>query len=85
MSEDDLINLKHLVDNHEEELTDQTKVIEELKERVSVLERDVKTVVMLCHRLRVFKHLHPGLEAEEEKFSVEISPLILRYQIDPLA
>jgi len=35
---DDLINLQHQVDSHEDELTDQTKIIKKLEQRVSMLE-----------------------------------------------
>jgi hypothetical protein len=51
---DDLINLQHQVDSHKDELTDQTKIIKKLEQRVSVLEGDVKTLTALCQQIRLF-------------------------------
>jgi hypothetical protein len=67
------------------ELVQQGRRLDDLKRDLLSLEQDVKTLVMLCHRLRVFSHVHPGMEPEKEKFSVEISPLLQRYKIDPLS
>jgi hypothetical protein len=81
MPDDDLINLQHQVDSHEEELTDQTKIIKKLEQRVSVLEGDVKTLIYLCQRLRLFAHLHPGVEKRRDEFDVALAELLRRYEI----
>ena len=81
MAEDDLVNLKYQVDTHEEELTDQTKTIKKLEKRVSVLEGDVKTLIYLCQRLRLFAHLHPGVEKRREEFDAALAEPLRRYEI----
>jgi hypothetical protein len=78
---DDLVNLIHQVVNHEEELTEQTKIIKKLEQRVSVLEKDVKTLIYLCQRLRLFAHLHPGVEKRRDEFDVALAKLLRRYEI----
>ena len=81
MPDDDLVNLIHQVVNHEEELTEQTKVIKKLEKRVSVLEEDIKTLIYLCQRLRLFAHLHPGVEKRRDEFDAALAELLRRYEI----
>jgi hypothetical protein len=81
MPDDDLINLRHQVDSHEDELTDQTKAMKKLEKRVSVLEEDVKTLIALCQQIRLFAHLRPGLEKRRDEFDVAIAELLRRYEI----
>ena len=65
MSEDDLIDLQHQVDNHENELDRQTKEVKKLQERVEVLEKEVKTLAFVCHYLRGFANPAVGPLAEQ--------------------
>jgi hypothetical protein len=81
MPDDDLINLRHQVDSHEEELTDQTKIIKKLEQRVSVLEKDVKALISLCQYIRLFGHVHPGMEQKAEDFDAVLTKLRERYGI----
>ena len=81
MPSDDSVNLIHQVVNHEEELTEQTKIIKKLEQRVSVLEKDVKTLIYLWQRLRLFAHLHPGVEKRRDEFDVALAELLRRYEI----
>jgi hypothetical protein len=81
MPDDDLINLRHQVDSHEDELTDQTKAMKKLEKRASVLEEDVKTLISLCQYIRLFGHVHPGMEKKAEDFDAILSKLRERYGI----
>jgi hypothetical protein len=81
MPDDDLVNLIHQVVNHEEELTEQTKVIKRLTDRVGVLETDMLNIIALFQKLRVFAHVHPGLERHAEEYDNLVNVLRERYKI----
>jgi len=85
MPDDDLVNLIHQVVNHEEELTEQTKIIKRLTDRVTVLETDMLTVIAMFQKLRIFAHVHPGLERQAEEFDILLNTLRERYKIPPAA
>jgi hypothetical protein len=81
MPDDDLVNLIHQVVNHEEELTEQTKVIKRLTDRVGVLETDMLTVIAMFQKLRAFAHVRPGLEKQADEFDILLNTLRERYKI----
>ena len=81
MPDDDLVNLIHQVVNHEEELTEQTKVIKRLTDRVGVLETDMLTVIAMFQKLRESVHVRPGLEKQAEEFDILLKTLRERYKI----
>jgi hypothetical protein len=81
MPDDDLVNLIHQVVNHEEELTEQTKVIKRLTDRVGVLETDMMNIIALFQKLRVFAHVHPGTERHAEEYDILVNVLRERYKI----
>src|SRR5258708_34408445 len=81
MPDDDLVNLIHQVVNHEEELTEQTKVIKRLTDRVGVLETDMLNIIALFQKLRAFAHVHPGLERQAEEYENLVNVLRERYKI----
>jgi hypothetical protein len=76
MPESDFDNLKSRVDNHDSELSTHMTDIVNLKRRVDALEKDVKTLVFLCHYIREFAHVHPGKEDALEKFNAAFSELM---------
>jgi len=81
MPDDDLVNLIHQVVNHEEELTEQTKVIKRLTDRVGVLETDMLTVIAMFQKLRGSAHVRPGLEKQAEEFDILLKTIRERYKI----
>jgi hypothetical protein len=85
MSEENLINLDHLVTGLDTELTDQTKALKSLRDRIIVLETDILTVIAIFQKLRAFAHVHPGLEKQAEEFDILLNWIGERYNISPAA
>ena len=82
---DDFVNLQHQVNGHDDELSRQAVDLKKLTDRVTVLETDMLTVIAMFQKLRIFAHVHPGLERQAEEFDILLNTLRERYKIPPAA
>jgi hypothetical protein len=82
---DDFVNLQHQVNGHDDELSRQAVDLKKLTDRVGVLETDILAVIAMFQKLRVFAHVHPGLERQAEEFDILLNTLRERYNIPPAA
>ncbi len=82
---DDFVNLQHQVNGHDDELSRQAVDLKKLTDRVTVLETDMLTVIAMFQKLRIFAHVHPGLERRAEEFDILLNTLRERYKIPPAA
>jgi hypothetical protein len=76
MSEDDLINLQHQVDNHENELTDQTKEMVALKGQISDLKKDIANLLVLARCLYQISGSLPQISVTSENARAELLKLL---------
>jgi hypothetical protein len=82
---DDFVNLQHQVNGHDGDLSRQAVDLKKLTDRVTVLETDMLTVIAMFQKLRIFAHVHPGLERQAEEFDILLNTLRERYKIPPAA
>jgi hypothetical protein len=80
MPEENLINPDLLVTGPDAELTDQTKALKNLRDRIINLETDMLSVIAMFQKLRAFAQVRPGLEGQADEFEILISTLCERYK-----